>query len=370
MAKAGGWGEVHQASREQGAGGGVFLSIGDGETVRLRSLDEEPRSYRIHHVSREVNGENVYVPVPATDAADESYVLEKSRLYPPDKRFALRCLVIDENDEVDGVTVLTGGVQIFKPLSGFAERHKDIRLFDIEVTREGEGLRTKWSVNVSPTSVDLNLQDIEEMAEQMLGPELAWDVLFPPTNYDEQRDILARAGIDISVDPAEELAEDMDLEDARAIKFDFGKYSQGRAKTVGEVENLDPRYIDFVVRECTTQGYEIRAACQVVLDHIRGKQIRSKASTAKSSTAKSRGRRSRPAIEKPAEEPEVEPKASKSDRADLQAKIEAAFEEDIDNFPDPADIVAAIKKHGNGKTKLRELTVKQLESLAAEITDG
>ena len=66
--------------------------------------------------------------------------------------------------------------------------------------------------------------------------------------------------------------------------------------------------------------------------------------------------------------PKVEKK--KPARTDLQASIEEAFEEDTDTFPDPADIVAAIKRHGGGKTKLRELTVPQLKSLLSEIQDG
>lgn len=396
-----GWNDVDRKT-----GGGRYLSIDPDSTVRVRLLDEEPYTVFVHKISQVVDGDETFISVPATPVPDDDYIDEQTNRFRAVPQYNMRCALYDDNGEIEGLYVLSGGPQIFRPLKNIHNRYSDVRQFDIEITRTGEKLKTSYDVSTAPDSHD---PDIDTLIEQVEEDEsLAWDTLFPPITPEEQKQMVERAKIDLSYDPVEEIMENMVLEDALDTHITFGKYGPDkyppRGKKVGELIAIDSGYLEWAADEVTSDD-EVAAACRIAVLHMHD-QLENKAPTKKVTKGKTKKAKK----EEP-EENEVSEWPLKMDPADylsqygddaknsalakevLAAKgeegeegeegedegdtsrtklidsINEVFSSD-ERFSDAMEIVNVIKEHGDGKTRVKDLTVEQLQSLLRDITTG
>ena len=404
-----GWDDVDKPSRPAG----IFLQVDPGDTVVVRVLDDEPENMRVHQIRQGSGEDEKFASVPETESPDDSYVMDMTDLYPAVPRHAIRVAVLDEEGEIEDIKVLMGGKQIFGQLKDFVLRHGDIREYDIEITRKGEGRKTEWFCTTAPSSFDL---DVEMICEEFLTDEWGWDVLFPDVTGEDQKRILDQAGIDLNINPVEELMAEMDVEDALGVCVDFGKYGPDKfppnGKTFGDILVIEASYIDWIAHQATSPTDLVRAAARLVVQHMEelldgrsaGQIAGSKKKKAPPKKKKARKKASppepeepeegesededeeeeapkpkrRPARKKPGkktpppedeeededEEEEEKPKgkAGKADRDALVADINEAFNSDS-RFEDAMEIVSVIREHGNGKTRVKDLTIGQLKKL-------
>lgn len=434
-----GWNDVDRKT-----GGGRYLSLEDGETKRVRILDEEPHTILLHKISQNVDGEEVFITVPATLKADDDFVNAATNRYPPVPQHNLRVLVYDEDGDPDQIMVLSGGVQIFRPLKAFYQRYGDVREFDIEITRDGEKRDTKYSVTMCPKSHEI---DLDEWSEKLSEDEsLAWDTLFPPITAEEQEKMIDEAGIDITYDPVLEIMEDMDIDEALGTRLTFGKYGPDKfppkGKTIGEVLAIDSGWLEWAAENVTSDD-TVAAAARMAVQHMgeieagtkkgrkalpKGKKVEEAQTPPRSSKSAGKGKKAAPVADP---EPEDENDASdelealmdewplkkdpgdylrdfpKGPQAKLAKQIVALRGEDddepdeeeapkskarakgkkgevdrdalikdinkafdaSDRFSEAMEIVDVIKKHGNGKTKIKDLTVPEMQALLEEISE-
>lgn len=357
-----GWSDV-----DRKGGGGRYLSLEDGETRRVRILDEEPHTILLHKISQVVDDEDVFITVPATPKADDDYVNQKTKRYPALPQHNLRVLVFDDNGDPESIQVLAGGVQIFRPLKQFHQRYGDVRQFDVEISRDGEGLKTKYSVTMVPDSYEV---DLDEWLEELESDDaLQWETLFPPITAEEQEKMIDEAGIDIEYDPVLEIMEEMDVEEALATRLTFGKYGPDKyppkGKTIGEVLAIDSGWMEWAAENVTSDD-TIAAAARIAVQHMgeveapkAKKKVSSGSKSKKGTKASSKKTKAKGKGKKGAEE-------GSESRDSLISRINAAFDQN-EEFTEAMEIVEVIKKHGNGKTKIKDLTVDEMESLLAEL---
>lgn len=297
-----GWGEVDKP-REYGDS--RFLSIEAGETVTLRILDEIPYTHFVHHVSQQVDGEEVFRSVPQTADPDDDYIDAHTNRYPAKPRHCLRVVLFDDDGEPQGIRILEGGTQIFSPLKEMYEKHDTVTEYDVNVTRKGKGRETSYMVTASPRSYDL---DVEEWQEKLEEDEWDWDRLFPPITPEDQKKMIDEAKIDITYDPAAELAAVMDVDEALDVHFGFGKYGPDnyppKGLPVGEVLEIDAGYITWAAENVTSDD-TLAAACRVTVDNL--DQISSGAPKEKLKGKTSKPKEKKSAKKKKAPEPEPEP---------------------------------------------------------------
>lgn len=321
-----GWGEVDKPRQDADS---RFLTIEDGDTIVFRCLDEVPATVHVHYVSQEVNGENVFRSIPATDDPDDDYIDQMSNRYPAKPRHVMRVLVYDDEGEPDGVKALIGGVTIFRPMKKMAQQYGDIREFDIVLSRDGEGLDTEYTVTSAPKSHDI---DVEEWIAEM-EDDADWnlDSLFPSVTAEEQKRIIDEAGIDITYDPVQELVESMEPEEAANVRFGFGKYGPDhypKGMKVGEVMEIDSGYVIWAADKVTSNDL-VAAACRVVVDNFdaldtgpdpdqkklkKGKKKKAKETSSKKKTKKK-------AKKAPEPEPEEETDDDAPTREDWTSKL-------------------------------------------------
>src|SRR4051812_17409901 len=110
------WKDVDETGRR---GGGRYVSFEDGKATRLRVLDEEPFTIRVHKISQVVKkgdkAEEIYRSIPATTEPDQNIILQKNaKRYPDVPVFNLRVFEFKRNDQgqftTEGeVKILQGG---------------------------------------------------------------------------------------------------------------------------------------------------------------------------------------------------------------------------------------------------------------------
>lgn len=260
-----GWGEVDKPT----SGDKRFLSVADGETKTIRLLDTEPYTIRVHSISQEVNGEEVFRSIQATEAPDDDYVDANTNRYPAKPRHAIRCVEYDEDGEPDSIKILIGGVSIFRALKKLYEQYEDITDFDIDISRDGEKRDTDWTVSASPRSADIDVA--EWVSEIEDNEEWAWENIFPEINAEDQKKIIDEAGIDITYDPVVEMMEELDMDEALAHRLTFGKYGPDKCppkgKTLGEVWRIDQGWVMWAAENVVGQHDETAAACRYLVEN-------------------------------------------------------------------------------------------------------
>ena len=262
MSKEYGWDTVNKPDGGS-SGGGRFLTLKDGDAVRVRILDEAPLSIMVHNISTvDTDGNPVFRSIPATKAADENVVLQLSTRFPAKRRFAIRVAVLDDDGEITDFKILEGGKQIFRPLKKLVDLHGSINDFDVIVSREGEGRETEYSVQATPKSFDVDVESAIESMEEDEAMDL--DVAYPDVTGEMQEQMLAEAKIDLTVDHVQVMAEDMDPKVAGATRVPFGKYE---GKTIKEVGKIDTGYLLWMSENVTTND-EVAAAAMAYVASI------------------------------------------------------------------------------------------------------
>lgn len=363
-----GWDDVDKPSG--GTGNGRFVQFEDDKPVRLRCLDEEPYTTRVHKLSQNIKkgdkAEEVFRSIPATSNPDDSFILKHNpKRYPEMMQFNMRVLVYGKDDSgkhiPEGeIRILQGGPAIFKALRTIYQNEGSLTEFDVIITRKGKGRDTEYTVSAAARSLDLNVKDI--IAKVAGDPDLQWDRVFMPITGEQQKKIVEEAGMDINYDPAAALASSMDIDRAKSTILTMGKY---KGKTVGDLMVMDPGYLTWA-GESITSNDELAAACRVVDHHLRN--LSSAAEPTK--IAEKSVKPDEPKAEKPAPKAETKAEPAKptsgASAAELKQEITDWFDS-APRFEDVQEVVSIIKKHGEGKTRLKDLTVGQMESLLAEL---
>lgn len=396
----GSWQDVDKPRRT-----GSFFQIEDGETKRIRVLDEAPWIIYTHRIRQNIDGQEVFLTVPETAKPDEDYISGVTNRYPAQPVYHIRIVEYDEDGEPIGVKILSGGVKIFRPMKGFVERHGDIREFDLEISLIGAKRETDYSVTIAPRSFQIDVAEWLERADR----EMDMDALLAPPSPEEQREMVEKAKIDLTYDPAEALMTEMTLDEAMNKRFPFGKKYGPEAyppngKKIGEIAAIDAGFVQWAADNVTSDD-SVAAACRLVMAHLAeldaGKPVRGALAGSKAGTATNTG--TVPAAAKgtqgkaapvaaewplkmtPAEYLEKFPNGPKAELARtlvavvgapqpagrsqtaLVAEVMDAFNAAQERYPEPTDIVNVIKKHGDGKTRVKDLTVAQLQALLTEI---
>jgi len=377
------WDDV---DKKRGGGSSSFLKLEAGEAVQFRVLDESPHTAYVHKITQQVekdddSGETqeVFRTIPATPDLDDDYIEQNSTRWPAEPVFALRVYAYGKDDEGE-VKVLQGGRQIFKQLKDLYESNGDLREFDCKLKREGKGRDTKYTVTAVVRSKDIDVEEIIESFDDSLD----FDVLFPSVTAEDQKRMLKEAKLDIAYDPAREIAENMDLDDALDVRVTFGKY---KGKTIGELVAIDAGYVEWMADNVSSDD-TIRAAAMIAaerLDEIdapKPKKALPKPKDDKKS--KSAKKSAKPASSDDDEQEDDKPaRTAASKKADakkkpasqaksslerdaLMEKVNDVFENN-EKYEDAMEIVKVIKKHGNGKTRIKDLNEEQLRSLLDDI---
>lgn len=348
------WSDVDE--KRGGGGGGRFVTIEDGKPVMLRILDEEPHTIRVHKIGQPIKKgdkiEEVYRTIPATASPDENYILQHNgKRYPDVPVFNMRCYEYKRDDKgaltTDGeLKILQGGPGIFKQLQTIYSQFGHLNAFDIVISRKGKGRDTEYTVSASPKAQNIDVNAL--VTKVMQDPGMQWENIFPPVTRADQIKAITEAGFDISYDPAAKLLESLSWEKASEVKMGFGKYKD---KTVGELLVIDAGYLTWAAENVTSNDL-VAAACRLACKRM--EQMDSG---------------SAPAPQIPASAPAAAPAEVKADRAALESKIADIFEND-ERFQDLEFMVNVIKKNGGGKTRLKDLTIPQMNALLAEISNG
>lgn len=377
------WEDVDKPSG--GSGLGRFVAFEDGKAVRMRLLDEEPHTTRVHKISQIVTrggkSEEVYRAIPATVNPDDNYILKHNpKRYPENTQFSMRAFVYnqDENnrDTDEGeIKILQGGPAIFKQLRTIYQNEGSLTQFDVVITRRGEKRDTEYTVSAAARSRNIDVKKIIGQMES--DPDLQWDRIFLPTTGEMQKKILDEAGMDVNYDPAAVLALEMSPERAATAMFTFGKY---KGKTVGEVKVIDSGYLSWAAENVTSND-ELAAACRISSGLIN--QLAEASEPRAIADSESRMEKPAPKAEKPApkaEKPKPDKKSNLEkaeelmadtniDRDAVKAEIQDWFESDP-TYEDVQEVVTIIKKHGDGKTRLKDLSAQQMVSLLNELKKG
>lgn len=376
-----GWGDVNKGALGQNSSGRI-LKIESGQTKTIRLLDEEPETTYVHKIEQEVNGEKVFRTIPATESLDDNIIQNGSRRWPAQPQHGMRCVEVIDGEAVGEIQVLVGGKQIYGDtgLKKLYDRYgtKDPRglcAYDIDITRVGKERDTTYSVSMAPTHADLDLDAL--LAEIEQDPALSWDAIFPRVTSADQQRLLDQAGFDLSYDPAEDIAAEMTLDDAMETAISAGKYKD---RLMSEIVVVDAGYISWMADNFTSDD-RVAAAARVVTRNIdqiaaptkraalpprsgKGAAPEPTGDTQAARPARA-GSKTAPVARKATPAPE---EASGPDRQALISQINDRMASD-EKFEDAMEIATIVKKHGGGKTRLRDLSADQLGSLLEDLSD-
>lgn len=367
------WGDV---DKKQGSGNaGRFVQVPESGTVRLRVLDEEPYTTRVHKISQMVRKgdkvEEVFRSIPATENPDDNFILKNNpKRYPEQSLHNLR--VAEFKKDKDGkdtdefeYKILQGGPAIFKPLRELFTQHGHLNQFDITISKKGKGRETEYTVSAAPFSKNINV--VEATQKLFADVSWSWENIFLPVTSADQQKAIQEAGFDIAYDPAAQIAANMTLEQAQNVKFTMGKYGQkGSEKTVGEVMIIDAGYLQWAADNITSND-QLAAACRVMLGKVA--QVSQRTEPVKQQLPP-QVPQSAPAPSAPAQPtPAPQPAATSNEKSQLIEQVSDHFEQNP-KFEDMSLVVGLVQKHSGGKSKLKDLTEAQLKNLLAEIENG
>jgi len=344
------------------SGGSRFVKLESGKTTRFRILDEEPYTTYTHKIVQpDANGVEVFRSIPATTKLDEDYIQQvNGKRYPAVPQFNIRVFEFAKDDKGKDTTegeikILQQGVSVFKALRSLYEEHGSLSQFDITIKVTGEKRDTEYTVTAAPFSLDIDVNALQTKLAQTT--ELAYENVFPTVTADDQKKMLAEAKLDVTYDPAAQIASGMSYEDALNQTFTFGKF---KGKTVSDVMVIDSSYLEWA-GENVTSNDALAAACRVVANRINGVAPAPALQSGQSAPAAP----SAPAPTQAAPKAtKVAPKAS-ADTAEAKA-LRERISNKFEDF-DAQDIVGKIKEASGGKVKLKDLNIDELNKLAESI---
>jgi hypothetical protein len=351
-----GWGEVGKEGK-RGSLAGRFVQFEDGVTVTMRVLDEEPHTTRVHKITQVVQKgdkkEEVFRSIPATANPDDNWILKTNgKRYPDAMQHNLRVHVYGKDGtkltKEGEVKILQGGPAIYKPLRALYEQYGSLTGFDISIKRTGSKRDTEYTVSAAPVSMPVNVAELQAkmMADETIND---WNNVFAPVTGEEQRKMAEAAGFDIAHDPVSAIAAVLSPEEASGLTFTFGKFKD---KSLGEIAIIDAGYLAWAAENVTSND-RVAAGCRVLVNQMAGLASGQSATPAALPAAKPAA----PKVEKP--------KANDGERNALIEKVSDIFSGE--KYEDIEVVVGLVKKHGGGKTKVKDLTVPQLKALYAEV---
>jgi hypothetical protein len=346
------WGDVDKKDK-RGSLQGRFVQFEDGVPVVGRILDEEPHTTRVHKISQPVNKggkvDEVFRSIPATANPDDNFILKTNgKRYPDVMQHAMRIAVYKKNEQKEDVIeiqILQGGPGIFKPLRDLYSQYGSLTKFDVSIKANGMGREREYVVTAAPVSKEVHVPALQT---KMLADEAIadWKTVFPPVTAEEQQKMIKDAGFDITYDPAASIAASMTPEDAGKEVMSFGKF---KGKTIAELVVIDSSYLQWAAENVTSND-RLAAACRVAVANL---------------AAVTSGQSVAPAALPKAKETAVVEKKT-ANRQKLLEQVDKVFTEDP-RYEDIEVMVGLVKRHSGGKTKVKDLTEKQLESLLGEI---
>lgn len=187
------WDKVVQKS-----GGGedrkdvLKLRFEDGDTYKMRILDEVPVHYQDTYIKSANAGKGAYFPYSKEMAGMVKHLNAEAgkKVAKFSDKFLVNVLVYDApvikegkktREKKDQVMVLEGGVTMFLPLRQLAENpeYGDLREYDVTVTRSGEKTQTTYTVTPARSNTKLP-DDLKELAEKERYDLEAVTKDFPP----------------------------------------------------------------------------------------------------------------------------------------------------------------------------------------------
>jgi hypothetical protein len=335
------WNDIDKKIGGSGIGGRL-VQFEENVPQTMRILDEEPFTTRVHKISQIVTiagkTEEVFRTIPATQSADDSYILKNSRRYPEQQLHNIRVALYKKDangkltDEFE-FKVLQGGPQIFKALRELWKTHGHLNQFDVTISKSGKKRDTEYLVSAAPFSRKLDVQ--QATAKLETEESFAW--------------------VDIAYDPAAIIAAEMPWERAQQVKFTFGKYKD---KSIGDLVVVDAGYVTWAAENVHTND-EVAAACRVAVAQMQQSEVGQAPVTQQIAAPK-------PVKKTEPLKPAAAPKPAVS--AEREKLLERAnkFMNDIEDMSAGLEMV---KDHGAGKTRLKDLTDAQLTSLVGAIAE-
>lgn len=392
-----GWADVKKGPIRDG-GGGRFFQWQDGETKVLRILDDEPETVWAHKVSQTTDGEESYKTIPATPDLDENWIQRNSKRWPASPVHNVRAIQIQDGDPVGDIGIVQGGKMIFEPIADHFEQYGTVNDVDFAITRKGTGKNTKWSVQLAKKHAEIPEQDWDSLIDEMNADEaLQWDAVFViPQDGDEQRKMFEDAGFSIDYDPAEDIAAEMDVEEAMRVRMPEKGQGKYPGKSMGELVIIDLGYVQWVAGNYTSDD-NIAAAARVVtrnLDEVRklnpGRKAALKGGDGDRRSAGQRARDERRGNARSVEELEVVDaededgedqrpaprtagrraagKAAQPDRGPLVTEINDLLGS-LPQYEDAATLTRLVKRHSGGKTRMRDMDVEQLGTMLDDLRE-
>lgn len=350
-----GWSDL---DKKDGSGlSGRFVKVKSDAPVRLRFLDEEPYTTFVHKVTGKpdaANKDGVFRSIAATPKLDDDHIQAvNGKRFPAVAQYNMRCFEFKRDDkgkftDEGEIKILQGGPGIFKPLRGICEESGSLRDYDILISAAGTGRDTEYAVTASPMSRNIDVNALLTKLEQ--DPTLAWENVFPIMTAEMQKKILFDSKIDITYDPVAEIVAVMSLDQALGTTLAFGKY---KGKTVQDVMVIDASWIEWAGANVTSND-SVAAACQIAFGNV---------------SALASGDTPQPQLPPaPKSTPAATAKPPKASPAkdEARAALVASVSSKLEDLPAPK-IVAAIKEHGAGKTRLKDLNIEQLTALDAAL---
>lgn len=399
-----GWDALNDGQLGQNGGRFFRWPEKEGQVTTVRFLDEEPFSNWVHKVSQtvEIDGKerDVFRTIPATADLDDNYVQHLCNgRWAGQRQHHLRCIQIVDGEPIGDVMVLSGGKQIMEPIFMVCLRYGSITGYDFDISREGKGKATKYTVALAPEHAQIDDDLWNDLIAERDEKELAWENLFEVPTGEQQEQMFLGAGFDPDYDPAAIIAESMEIDEALALRMPGGKYKD---KSLRDLVVIDLGYLQWVSDKYTSND-SIQAGARVILDNMdevkaalgnrqaapssrqvaapprgRGTTGRSTGTTSETETdedgaepdptsapsAASRAASSRPARSAASPTP-----AASADAASLRKEVDALLS-DNPQYEDAASVAALVKKFSGGKPRLRDMTAEQLTSLRDHLAGG
>lgn len=328
-----------------------FLAFEAGDTRSVRILDQSPFVVMMHQIrGATADGEDVFMSVPQTEDKREDWI---ERVSEGRQTASPRYFVRVFDHETESVRVFMGGITIFRQLrtidSNATKKGLMLCDFDVDITRDGEGRETRWSVSVAVESVETDVEKWREYADDV-ECDFHPDQLFPSITPERQQELIEASGIDIETDPAALLMEEMDYDEAKEVVVPFGKHN---GSTVGEIMATDKSWVAWAADKVTSNDV-VAAACRIMMARIAG------SSPAKPSLpSKGSGPRKAPKLARPS------PAAS----TDADERLEAISLAKSMLPKSPIERVKVLREATGGKkTSLALLNLEEINNLVEALS--
>ena len=173
-----GWDKVVQKSSGEDRKDTLKLRLADGESYKMRVLDETPHHLQETYIKSANAGKGAYFPYSKEMSGLVKQINAEAgkKVAKFSDKFLMNVLVYDApvikdgkktREKADQVMVLEGGVTMFLPLRQLAENpeYGDLREYDITLTRSGEKTQTTYTVTPARSNTKLP-DDLKELADK------------------------------------------------------------------------------------------------------------------------------------------------------------------------------------------------------------